>query len=179
MKLTEQEKQSITDYYRYERNCTPFVFPSEMNPYIEQFCKDNDILVFDIPKDDWFPDIIRTRLEFAGADASRHSVLIRRYKFEHVDMKFMEVAMLHEIGHNMSKNPYNEEDADKFAIMKLRELYGIEEGTKIYLRWLFKQVNLDKETEKFTPEPTGYTHRNDIVETCIANGLDRYADCFE
>lgn len=177
MKLTEQEKQSIIDYYRYQRNCTPFVFPSEMNPYIKKYCIENDILVFYVPVDDWFPDIVKVNLQVSGADWTKRSVLVRPYKYDNV--KAMEFGIWHEIGHIMNQKHFSESMADNFAIDRLTELYD-NEGMKIYMRWLFKHQNVDRKTGEFERDPDiRYEHRNKFIEWCIKQGLDKFTDCFE
>lgn len=173
-------RQEIIDYYVNIKNCSLYQFPKDMHPYMKKFCDKHNILVFHVPEDDKFNYREKPFLELSGAEIKLKVVLIRSYKYEAICE--LEFGIWHEIGHIMMKTN-NEQIADVFAIEKLRELYGKDEGTKVYLRWLFKRVKLNKDTHEFNSEPTeepfDYSHRNIIVNDCIRIGLDKYDDCFK
>ena len=184
-------KQDLADI-----GAVKYTFPKNIDSRIEAFCRNKKIPVYEVPEIDKMRPI-ENEVLFKNIKGQNKTFIISRIftrerimcvrpsDFVGLLIGELEFALWHECGHVDLTNPetdklHDEKYADIFAINRLMEYYDGETAKYIYLRWLFKEYEMNPKTGEYVFDDPfkQYTHRREWLDQ-YANGIENYQKYFD
>ena len=174
-----------------------YVFPEGIDERIVKTCREKGYIALEVPErgclkqipnfsNYMLSEIEKTieEMKYSGCFAPpANIIMIRNGDFIGHPKEDLELMLWHEIGHLTISNHKDEEGADGFALIKMKERYGKETAFHIYRHWLFKEYELNRVTKHYKPfdkpEDMRYLHRKKLLDDYIEIGLEHFADDFD